>query len=240
MSWNKLWLLSPIGINLLPFLQKYWYSRSDWKAPPDPTPYEPSKRRRYLYNNFYFIMKFRDWIFYLPAYWSYCIDKGWISGQNYSHFKSDKEHDAIVVVHEKFAKKCFYGWGIDLLINFFMEKEVPYKVYHCYTLDKFEEIVRNENVVNLWLFGHGRRGGIASGNQLMEYRTLKNAHPKRYIYQFHCNPGNETSLAEYLSNGLGYVSNRSTAMVENREHIKQILNDWCEIHDWESYHAPFF
>jgi len=107
-------------------------------------------------------------------------------------------------------------------------------------LDKFEEIVRNENSVNLWLFGHGRRCGIACGTQLMKYETLKNAHPKRYIYQFHCNPAIKTSLAKYLSKGRGYVSNQDNHPVENREHIKQILNDWCEIHGWESYHAPFF
>lgn len=238
---NKLvWSLLPIGLNVVPLVQKYWYSRFDWKAPPDTIPYKHSKIRTYLYKNLYFFMKFEDWIFYLPVYWAYCIDKGWKRAQNYPQFKSDNEHDAIVVVHEKFAKKCFYGDGIDLLIDFFKEQDIPYKLYHCYNLDTFEMIVRNANAVNLWLFGHGRRGGIACGNQSVEYEKFKNANPKRYIYQFHCNPGTETSLAEYLSNGRGYVSNRVNHPVENREHIKQILNDWCKIHDWKPYQSPFF
>lgn len=136
MLWNKLWSLLPIGVSIVPFVQKYWYSIFDWKTPPDPAPYKPSKIREYLYKNFYFIMKFKDLLFYLPVYLTYCICKGWISAQNYSQFKSDSKHDAIVIVHEKFAKRCFYGDGIDLLIDFFREKDIPYKVYHCYNLER--------------------------------------------------------------------------------------------------------
>ena len=147
---------------------------------------------------------------------------------------SDNEHDAIIIVHEKIAEKYMYGCGIDLLIDFFMEKEIPYKLYHCYDLNTFEEIVRNQKAVNLWLFGHGSRGSIFCGNKDIKYEKLKDAPRKGYVYQFHCNSGNDKSLAEYLSNGRGYVNNRTSNMIQNREHIKQILKYWRETEEHNS------
>lgn len=105
---------------------------------------------------------------------------------------------------------------------------MPYKLYHCYDLNTFEGIVRNQKAVNLWIFGHGSRGSISCGNQSIRYKKLRNAPAKRYIYQFHCNHGNEDSLAEYLSNGRGFVNNRTRDVIQNRVQIKQIVKYWCE------------
>ncbi|MGB7532349.1 MAG: hypothetical protein WA977_05135 [Halobacteriota archaeon] len=224
-------------VNVVPFLNKIWYSRfKNWKKilPPKATPINIRTRTRgYLREKLYFILKYGDFILYLQFFVLYCINKGWKSAQSYPQFMSDNEYDAIIIVHEKIAEKYMYGCGIDLLIDFFREKEIPYKLYHCYDLNTFEEIVRNQKAVNLWLFGHGSRGSISCGNQFIKYEKLKDAPRKGYVYQFHCNHGNDTSLAEYLSNGRGYVNNRTSNMIQNREHIKQILKYWRETEEHE-------
>ena len=217
--------------NVYPLLEEIWYSKfKDWKKiqKAKPTPFISSKVIIPLFKKLYFITKFRDYIFYFEIYSRCCISKGWKSAQCHPKFMSNTEHDAIIIVHKKFAEKCLYG-GIDLLIDFFRKKEMPYKIYPCYDLNTFEEIVRNQKAVNLWIFGHGSRGSISCGNQFLKYEKLKNAPGKIYIYQFHCNHGNDDSLAEYLSNGRGFVNNSFRDMIQNKVHIKQILNYWCEI-----------
>lgn len=222
-------------------IEKFRYSRfTDWKNPPEPIPKNISDKIATYFLKFPFFLKLRDltcfilFRYFIP-YTAHCIRKGWNSAQSYPQFMSDKKHDALIIVHEKFAEKCMYGDGIDLLIEFFREKEIPYELYPCYDLNTFEGIVRNQKTINLWIFGHGSRGEIKCGNQSLKYYKLKNAPQKGYVYQFHCNRGNEVSLAEYLSNGRGFVSNRLRDTVQNREQIKQILEYWCKVEEKQKH-----
>ena len=52
---------------------------------------------------------------------------------------------------------------------------------------------------------------------------LKCGPPKNYIYQLHCNQGREPSLADYLSEGRGFVDNEIRDLAKNRVQIGQIL-----------------
>ena len=219
-------------LNVKPLLEIICYSKfKTWKKMKDLPPKATPRTGGYLLENF--ILKYQDFIFYLVILTACYINKGRKSAQSYPQFMSDNEHDAIIIVHEKIAEKCMYGCGIDMVIDFFRKNKIPYKLYHCYDLNTFEKIVRDQNqksgkAVNLWLFGHGSRGSIFCGNKDIKYEKLKDAPRKRYVYQFHCNSGNDKSLAEYLSNGRGYVNNRASNMIQNREHIKQILKYWRE------------
>ncbi|MEA2074119.1 MAG: hypothetical protein U9O85_00005 [Euryarchaeota archaeon] len=113
-------------LQILILLKIIWYSIKDWKKiqkiKATPIIYSriiiPSLRK------LYFISKYRDCIHYLAIYPRYCIYKGWKSAQCYPKFMSDNEHDAIIIVHEKFAKECMYG-GIDLLIEFLVMSHKP-------------------------------------------------------------------------------------------------------------------
>jgi hypothetical protein len=241
----KIWVLIVAvawigGSNGYILIQKIRYSKFvDWKKSQEAIPTNNSYGILSCLLKFYYFLKLRDLIrivlFYSTPYTAYYIRKGWYSAETYLQFMSDNEHDAIIIVHEKFAKKCMYGDGIDILIEFFRGKGIPYKLYACYDLNTFEGIVRNQNAINLWIFGHGSRGEIKCGNQSLKYEKLKDAPPKRYIYQFHCNLGNDASLAEYLSNGRGFVSNRLRDIVQNREQIKQILEYWRKIEEKQKH-----
>ncbi|MBP1927710.1 hypothetical protein J2741_000257 [Methanolinea mesophila] len=143
-----------------------------------------------------------------------------------------REHDGIVIVHENIAKMSFYGDGVGILIKFFYEQEppIPYKVYHCDTLQKFIEVVRNPDVTSLWIFGHGQHSGIGCGVNHLIYELTFPPPPKtpekKYIYQLHCNSGCGISLTDILSHQRGFANYRNSDPYINQFYVKQIIKNF--------------
>lgn len=158
----------------------------------------------------------------------YYMNKGFDCASKYPECDSNVPHDAIVIAHGDYSQKLGYGDGVELIIIKFRNSRIPYRVYDCQNVSAFRDAVMNPLARNIWIFGHGDRGGIRIGFVYLEYkkefemyRDLK----KAYIYQFHCNSGTKPSLADLLSDGRGYVSNTFRDELQNREHVRQILEN---------------
>jgi len=160
------------------------------------------------------------------------IKAGWNCVVKYKEFMSEIDHDAIIVnIYSPFGKEYIFGDGIDLLISFFVMREIPFKVYCCNNSIDFFNIINNPKCKTLWLFGHGKRGGIRCSDKYVDYSEIVNemsidSKNKNYVYQFHCNSGCDKSLADYLSNGCGFANYQQLDKGrEIRGYIENILQD---------------
>ncbi|MDV0441729.1 hypothetical protein [Methanorbis furvi] len=88
--------------------------------------------------------------------------------------------------------------------GFFKSKKEPYRIYFCFTKNEVARVIEDSNVINLWIFGHGSRGGVDVNDGPFYYDSLKNSNiPKKgYIHQYHCNcwidEHDNTSLVDLL------------------------------------------
>ncbi|HJK66198.1 MAG TPA: hypothetical protein O0X26_06655, partial [Methanocorpusculum sp.] len=88
--------------------------------------------------------------------------------------------------------------------GFFKIKKEPYRIYCCFTKNEVEKVITNPQVINLWIFGHGSRGGVDVADGPFYYDSLKDRDiPKKgYIQQYHCNcwinEHDNTSLVDLL------------------------------------------
>jgi len=156
----------------------------------------------------------------------YYMTKGFDFASKHPEYDSNVPHDAIIIAHGDYSHKLGYGDGVDLIIKKFQESQIPYRIYDCQSVSAFKSVVMNRLARNLWIFGHGNRGGIRIGFDYLEYQKefeMRLDLKKEYIYQFHCNSGTKPSLADLLSGGRGYVSNTFRDELQNREHVRQIL-----------------
>ncbi len=136
-----------------------------------------------------------------------------IQGYYYTKKKSENltcdTHDAVVICNKGFKIRTFYGYGFNNLIEFFIKNDYSYKIYECNHFWEFESLIKNPSVTSLWIFGHGKHGGVNIGGFFYDYSLFKNQEfEKDYVYQFHCNPGLGESLASIVSGGNGYVNNK--------------------------------
>ncbi len=157
----------------------------------------------------------------------YFMNRGYICMLKHPDYNPEIPHNGIIIAHGEYSQKLGYGDGVDLIIQKFHEKNIAYKIYDCQSIRNFKDIVRNPMVKKIWIFGHGERGGIRIGFECLEYQVEFHNEPesikKDYIHQFHCNGGIKPSLADLLSDGRGYVSNTYRTQLQNREHVRQIL-----------------
>lgn len=189
--------------------------------------------RQELKEHFSILYLIRDYVHYILIWdFLYNIYSKEIA-KRYSSYMPHLGHDAIVIVHSDVAGMSMYGSGIGLLINHFRKTSpiTPYAVYHCTTIEQFRDVVRKPLAESLWIFGHGYRGGVGLYSwkrEICNYSEFKNMPQlrKKYIYQFHCNHGDEESLTETLSSGRGFVSNQINNPTRNRKFIKQILEEF--------------
>ena len=137
-----------------------------------------------------------DYLLYLAFPYVY---KGWNAAKKHPEYQSEKNHHAIIVAHKRpLTKPTAYADGVDLLINFFKNKE-PYKVYHCSNSNDFKRVLGNEKATKLWIFGHGTRHTLSFGKKDRLYYCDVRGYPaKGYIAQFHCNDGMGKSLRALL------------------------------------------
>ena len=139
-------------------------------------------------------------------------------------FQSNKEHTAIILANNYFPEKfTLYLDGIDLLIKCLKTKKESYKVYKEVTGNDFKEIVRNQKVKSLYIFGHGCKHGIKLGrNDFVYYCELQDAPKKDFIAQLHCNHQGGFSLADYLAKK-SYVIDGKISWLQNRLYFRKKL-----------------
>jgi len=136
-----------------------------------------------------------------------------------------QDHDAIIIIHSMGSFSAYSYVGLDLLIPHFIQNRFPFKIYHCYNPQEFNDILKNDKAKYLWIIGHGWRGGITfkwmkypqkrffrkSNRTLFPYAKIKENQgifPKKaFIAQFHCNHFDNTythneSLIEILLDSL--------------------------------------
>ena len=164
-----------------------------------------------------------DYLLYLAFPYVY---KGWSTAKKHHEYQSEKNHHAIIVAHKRpSTKPTAYADGVDLLINFFKNKE-PYKVYHCSNSNDFKRVLENKKAMKLWIFGHGSRHTLSFGKKdRLYYCDVRDYPAKEYIAQFHCNDGMGKSLADYLSPKNNFVTNSKRDVFQNRKDIKKILKE---------------
>lgn len=142
---------------------------------------------------------------------------------------NEKEtHNAIIITHYKHQIKTpVYSDGFPKLIKNFQKNGIPYVIYNCYEPNDFKNVVYNPYAQNLWIFGHGFRGGLNFGaGRNQYYHELTDAPKKFFIGQFHCNPQthpSEQSLAEIIST-YGYVTEGSISATDIRNAIDTFVN----------------
>jgi hypothetical protein len=166
------------------------------------------------------------------------IQKGWNSAVENPEYKSYDDHDAIIVIgYSPFSREYFSISGLDLLIPFFIENKIKYRVYCCENYETFFNIVNNPKTTTLWILGHGRRGGVRISDSIFSYFDLfeklsKGARNKKYVYQFYCNSGCEKSLSEYVAQGRGFANFKKLTPYAIRGYLKNILRDksWSQSH----------
>lgn len=120
----------------------------------------------------------------------------------YNLISDKQDHDAFIIIHSMGTHFSGYP-GFNTLIQFFVSKEYPLKIYHCYNPEDFKNVLKNERARYIWIFGHGWRGGVTfkwtrsishfltSNKSNLSYKTIQDElekYPKKlFIGQFHCN-----------------------------------------------------
>lgn len=139
-------------------------------------------------------------------------------------FLSDKEHTAIILANNYSPENfSLYLDGVDLLIKYFKTNEMSYKVYKEVTGKDFKEIVKNQKVKSLYIFGHGCKHGIKfERSDFIYYCELQDAPKKDFIAQLHCNHGGGFSLADYLAKE-SYVIDGKRRWWQNRLYFREKL-----------------
>lgn len=164
-------------------------------------------------------------------YWAYLVGREWFIACDNRELSSSENHDAIVViVYNRFSSSAMFGCGIDLLIGCFNQNNRPYKIYLCDTREKFLSIINTPKAKRIWIFGHGKRGGVSCSDGLCLYEDLEKrmapeSKGKEAVYQFHCNSGNEKSLVELLSVKKGFVNHSSNDEFAIREYLTNIIRN---------------
>lgn len=105
-------------------------------------------------------------------------------------YNSDKTHTGIIIPHN--TKRVYDCSGMDALYLaelLVLNKTEPFRIYFCDTMLEAVQVIANPEICNLWIFGHGSKGGVALTDGVLYYDTLldKNIEKKGYIHQFHCN-----------------------------------------------------
>ena len=109
----------------------------------------------------------------------------------YYEYNSDSEHTAIIIPHNTARHLDFSGTEAFYLSSLLMSHEIePFRIYFCTSSDEAANLITNQNLINLWIFGHGAHGRVdLTGGQLFYESFIGKDIPKKgYIHQFHCNP----------------------------------------------------
>ncbi|MDD2803772.1 MULTISPECIES: hypothetical protein [Methanocorpusculum] len=123
------------------------------------------------------------------------------------------KHHAIIVaistrkLSHKIIRYFPYSGGAKILVKWFINKKIPFKVYECLNKSDLEKIIIDDNATVLWIFGHGQKNGVNLQKEFFKYSyfdiDVYRKHRKKEINQFHCNKDEGKSLTEILADGNG-------------------------------------
>ena len=90
-------------------------------------------------------------------------------------YNSDSDHTGIaVVINTKRLADFSYAEALDPLLSSLSKlRKEPYRIYFCFTKNEVEKVITNPQVINLWIFGHGSRGGVDVADGPFYYDSLK-------------------------------------------------------------------
>jgi len=164
-------------------------------------------------------------IFLLTKIIKYRIELFQISCSEAFHYPEspdylEKKHIGIIWPHyTRLSNNEVIVDCIALLIRGFRRRGLKYKIYHIFTGDDILLPYLNPNVYELWILGHGDRGGLSFGNKgpdYIPYENLPDSPPKKNIIQLHCNYRNKLSLAEKNQSNLGFADRDLRSAIQNR------------------------
>lgn len=160
--------------------------------------------------------KFSDW-----------VKSGKKSVEDNPELANSPDYVAIIIaVNYSFLdifQDSVFGEGVELLIHFFKERGLSYKVKICRAPKDAEEIIVDPNAKSLWIFGHGKKNNLAFGkNGRLKYKKFEGCPDKKtFIAQLHCNTGEGPSLLDVMSDGNGICGNYYRYSLQNRQEIQE-------------------
>ncbi|WP_292366485.1 MULTISPECIES: hypothetical protein [unclassified Methanoculleus] len=128
-----------------------------------------------------------------------------------------------------FLDKSVYLDGADILIDRFLMEKIPFKVYVCDKSIEFRQIIENENVNLVWIFGHGTKQGVDFVDRFVnycEFSKFEEAQKKDFIGQFHCNSHGGCSLDRYIlrEGGIKFIEDGVSDPFQNRKAVQSLLD----------------
>lgn len=134
-------------------------------------------------------------------------------------FRDNTNHHSIILLNSEFIDDTL-PCGLSVLVKAFLKKKCNFKIYNCYNVNDVKEVLKNKYASDIWIFGHGWRGGLGfkskrtlkeriyhkNKGECLEYiqinKTINEYPKKRFIAQLHCNNKKSkkcnTSLPEIL------------------------------------------
>jgi len=141
---------------------------------------------------------------------------------NYLVIREEGEHTAIILPHDETRMIEGADDPSEILIEGLQKYNEKFQVYFCLNTDDFLHVLQNPNVKRLWIFGHGTRGGVCLNSFLTyaEFMTEKigsewetrNIQSMEYVYQCHCNGGDNRPLTDYLLKEKGLLNEKIDGM----------------------------
>ena len=143
-------------------------------------------------------------------------------------YRSDLEHNEIVIAPSKGLKSAYFTYGPDDLFKYFQKNKIPYRVTICESADDFEHLIIDDTAAVLWLFGHGNIGGYLTENhEIVRYSKYQEepyvSHRKKAIYQLHCNskdPYNPNPLSRILVDGWDFLEKGNNNSADNKAFVR--------------------
>lgn len=141
-------------------------------------------------------------------------------------------HNAIIICPSRGFTPYYFIYGPDILVDYFLTLQIPYKVYIPSNVDEFNEIIRNENAAVLWLFGHGSIGSFTitrdiSINYIDYIQSSWRNYRKIAIHQLHCNNKNRESphsLSKILVDGWDFHEKGINTLWTIRAYVEYALS----------------
>lgn len=119
------------------------------------------------------------------------IDRVYV--HKHMEFGESGKYAAVLIVKKKpDDDMTLYLNGITFLLLYFKNINKYYKVFEYPTIERFKQIIDDENSDELYIFGHGTRSQLyfeETPGKPLKYEEFENNYPKKkFVGQYHCNP----------------------------------------------------
>ena len=144
-----------------------------------------------------FILAFVIFILLLFKIFMAIFDRFYVH-ENMELGDSNKYAAVIIVKKKRDDDMTLYENGIGFLLMYFNNIGKSYKVFAYPQIEKFKEIVCDENIDELYIFGHGTRGQLKfedTSDGLLKYSDFEKYNlTKKFVGQYHCNSCKQRKL----------------------------------------------